>query len=142
MTMNATLNHICLADDDADDLLLFSMALKEIDGTAELTCFEHCSPMLGFLETTTTLPKVIILDVNMPGNNDLNCLIKIKTDAQTSHIPVFMWSTTVSETVRELAFKYGAKDYIIKPTSLADLKDIIKQILTAFNITSPSNDKE
>lgn len=140
--MNATLNHICLADDDTDDLLLFSMALKEIDGAAELTCFEHCAPLLGFLQTTTTLPKIIILDVNMPGNNDLDCLIKIKTDAQISHIPVFMWSTTVSKSIRELAIKHGAKDYLIKPASLADLRIIIENILTPPINTPPSNDKE
>jgi CheY-like chemotaxis protein len=121
--------HICLADDDIDDHLLFSLALEEAGDSVTLTAFNNCFTLLEYLNSTPQLPEIIVLDVNMPGNEDHNCLIKIKAETRTSDIPVVIWSSTVSETVKNRAMECGADGYFVKPSSIDGLKTEIKQIL-------------
>jgi CheY-like chemotaxis protein len=127
--MDSPGRHICLADDDVDDHLLFSIALKEAGDSVKLTAFHNCSTLLEFLSSTTQLPEIIVLDMNMPGNESHNCLIRIKAETRTSHIPVVIWSSTVSEAIKNRAIECGAHGYIVKPSSLDGLKLEIEQIL-------------
>src|SRR5688572_3312797 len=87
---------IAIADDDPDDHLLCSDALKE-------TNFKHClatvpngAELLDLLKNKGNYshfdnftPDFIILDVNMPIMDGLSALKEIKTDDKLKNIPVY-----------------------------------------------------
>jgi CheY-like chemotaxis protein len=109
--------------------LLFSIALSEISNSVQLTYFHNCPDVLEFLATTTTPPDIIILDLNIPGNDGHKCLIKLKAGERTRSIPVVVWSSSATNAVKEDALNLGALEYIIKPASVDTLKNTIAGIL-------------
>ncbi len=72
-------------------------------------------------------PKAILLDLVLPGLNGLDVLKVLKTDKNTSHIPVKVISfNDASSEVKKL----GAVDFLRKPISNEDLENAIKNIMS------------
>jgi DNA-binding response OmpR family regulator len=72
------------------------------------------------------LPSAIILDVIMPGIDGWAVLAALKTDSQTSQIPIIM-ATMLDE--RERGLKMGADEFITKPFARDRLSELIHRHL-------------
>jgi CheY-like chemotaxis protein len=127
--MPKKIKHICLTDDDEDDCFLFSYALKEVSKEIKLTCFSKCGDLLRFLREGNELPDLVLLDMNMPGNNGFQCLREIKAEAAVKHIPIMIYSTASTPSAITSAYEFGAEKYLIKPSSITALKELIQQII-------------
>ncbi|MEM8631372.1 MAG: response regulator [Pseudomonadota bacterium] len=78
----------------------------------------------GQLETEDV--SLILLDINMPGEDGLTTLRSLRTD---NDVPVVML-TAAGETVdRILGLEMGADDYLGKPVDLRELEARIKAVL-------------
>ena len=128
--MPQSVQHICMADDDPDDYYLFETALKEVNDSVKLTWFNTCDGLLEFLKSSDDLPDIIVLDMNMPGNNGNACLLSLKTEARLHHIPVIIYSTSGTPGIIKKAQESGAFNYYVKPHSIQHIKELIKEILT------------
>jgi DNA-binding NtrC family response regulator len=128
--MPETIQHICMADDDPDDYYLFKTALSEVDDAVKLNGFSSCNSILEYLKSSTQLPDIIVLDMNMPGNDGNKCLLAIKKEARLHHIPVVIYSTSGTPDTMERAKACGAFDYILKAPSIHLTKEIIAKMLT------------
>ena len=64
-----------------------------------------------------TKPDLILLDVEMPGMNGYEIIKKIKSDPQTSEIPVIFLTMKNNPEDEFLGLSLGAVDYITKPFS-------------------------
>jgi CheY-like chemotaxis protein len=127
--MKNTVRHICLADDDSDDYLLFSSSLEDIDKTVQFTWCSTGEKLLNFLKTTAELPDLILLDLNMPTMDGPTCLRQLKADPVFRHVPVVMFSTASSPAIIKEVEEQGALKYILKPHSIAGYKAIINELL-------------
>jgi twitching motility two-component system response regulator PilH len=74
-------------------------------------------------------PDVILMDVVMPGLNGFQATRQLTRDAATSSIPVIIVTTKDQETDRVWGMRQGAKDYITKPVSEADLLAKINSVM-------------
>ena len=118
-----------MAEDDPDDHHIFSEFLHEIDSTIKLTWFQTCEGLVDFLKTSSDLPDLILLDMNMPKMDGHTCLVTIKKELNFFHIPVMILSTTDHETTVSRALQAGAFKYYQKPHSLDEYRRIIKEML-------------
>src|SRR5215212_3454695 len=59
-------------------------------------------------------PKLIVLDVMMPGTDGLQVLGRVRADAKTATIPVVMYSAVDDESTRQQAMRLGAQGYVAK----------------------------
>jgi len=66
-------------------------------------------------------PDLIILDLMMPGMDGWDTLKQLKSNPETSHIPVIISSALSEDEDLEKARRMGAVDYISKPWAAADL---------------------
>lgn len=108
-------------DDDQEDREFFCDALREID--AAITCLTAGSGMeaLTLLESLTSLPDYIFLDINMPMMDGKQLLRTLKKLPAFQSIPVIMYSTsTDTREIRE-CYRLGAEDFLIKPHSFEKL---------------------
>ena len=60
-------------------------------------------------------PRVILLDILLPGLNGLAVLSRLKAQASTKDVPVVMISALAQENIVLQGVRLGAKDYIRKP---------------------------
>jgi DNA-binding response OmpR family regulator len=74
-------------------------------------------------------PDLVILDLMMPIKDGLTILKEIKSNPETSSIPVIMLTTNAEEDTILKALESGANEYITKPFSTAVLLAKIKKIL-------------
>ena len=124
------IRHICMVDDDPDDYYLFTLALKEVNASIQITWFKNGKALLTNLYSNNgTLPDLILLDMNMPGINGLECLQKIKEDSRFKLTPVVIFSTASTPAIIKRAYESGAVKYLLKPHSIEGLTTVIKEIL-------------
>ena len=75
-------------------------------------------------------PKLIVLDVMMPGTDGLQVLTRVRADAHTATIPVVMYSAVDDEATRERAMSLGAQGYVAKAGGFDPLYRRVVQYLT------------
>jgi two-component system phosphate regulon response regulator OmpR len=79
-------------------------------------------------------PDLIILDINMPGEDGLTALRSLRTE---SDVPVVML-TAAGETIdRIVGLEMGADDYLGKPVDLRELEARIKAVLRRKGAEAP-----
>ncbi|MDR0412048.1 MAG: response regulator [Treponema sp.] len=103
-----------------DDVDVNVMILEEILQTDyNIISASNGKEALELLWSRETLPKIVLLDVNMPEMNGFETIKRIKDDPKLRRIPV-IFITTLDEESRALAA--GAVDFISKPFK----EDVVK----------------
>lgn len=79
----------------------------------------------------TSLPDIVLLDVNMPDMDGYEVCRRIKSCKETNCIPVIMISALNDEAVRNKSLDAGARHFLSKPFDPAELSEKVRKILTA-----------
>jgi len=121
---------ILLADDDADDCLLFKDALGELPLVTKLSTVANGEQLMEVLNQIDPLPDLLFLDLNMPRKNGFGCLLEIKQNGRLESLPVIILSTSVEENMVNLLYENGAEYYICKPNEFSELVSVIRIVLS------------
>lgn len=120
---------ILLIDDDTDEHELFYAAIEKAGTPFSFLAANGTDEALKILEEVT--PDFIFLDINMPAKNGFACLKEIKQNDHIKHIPVEMYSTSITEWDKRTALDLGACGYLVKTNSFHQLCHSIKEVLAA-----------
>lgn len=118
---------IFYAEDDLDDLFIVKQAFQTYDGTIKII---HANNGLEALEVLqelrdeNTLPCLILLDINMPGMDGRETLIRIKQDERLKRIPVALFTTSSSSLDKEFATKWNAQ-FFTKPLVYSEMEKMV-----------------
>ena len=115
-----------IIDDDADDREIFGEALRQLDPALELVSCESGEAAFMLLLKGAVKPDFIFLDMNMPGMNGRQCLIKFRAHAELHDLPVIIYTTSNRIEDAEEVKRIGAVAFLTKPTSMEVLKQAIK----------------
>jgi CheY-like chemotaxis protein len=120
-------NNILQIDDDYDDCEFFEQALRMVS-TATYTSVNNPLDALRKLINKEIKPDLIFMDVNMPLMSGPELLNEIKKRETTKNIPVVMLSTSplLSKNQNQVL---GAKDYLVKPNTFNELKNLIRNTI-------------
>ena len=141
LNMTALKNNmiVFLADDDADDRLLFEEALREIYSDVKLTTAKNGEQLMGILDKTTPPPPhLIFLDLNMPLLNGFECLEQIRKNNKYKNIPVVICSTSSQKEAIDQVYKKGADYYLCKPDSFQQLKKLLHTVCSIDHLKQTS----
>ncbi|HEX8039818.1 MAG TPA: response regulator [Chryseosolibacter sp.] len=119
---------ILYIDDDPDDRETFVEAVRSVDPAIQCETVTDGLEALSYLELNK-LPDLIVLDINMPLMNGITCLAEIKGNAETSHIPVIIFTTSDSRSEMNECKKLGAYRCVVKPSTYAEMKIKIASLL-------------
>ncbi|WP_426115804.1 putative bifunctional diguanylate cyclase/phosphodiesterase [Massilia sp. PWRC2] len=73
------------------------------------------SSALALFEQQGELPKLLIVDVKMPGMSGIELLRRMRALPRTAGIPVILVSADASEQYETSGLQLGADDYLVKP---------------------------
>ncbi|MEI6948169.1 response regulator [Paraflavisolibacter sp. H34] len=118
---------ILLVDDDADDRCLFREALATAAPLASLHCLCDGEELLETIEGTG--PALIFIDYNLPREDGIEYVRRLKAHPLYNNIPVIMWSG--SSMAKHVAAAYGAgvQLFFEKPWEIERLIQKLKHII-------------
>lgn len=128
MSAARTKLQILIADDDAEDRMLISDALRESKYRDHISQVENGEELIDFLHQETKRPDLILLDLNMPKKDGREALKEIKTDELLKNIPVVILTTSNSEDDIEITYSLGGNSYITKPSGFHDMVEIMENV--------------
>lgn len=129
---------VFLVDDDNDDQLFFTDALKEIDESIQCLIANNGKEALDQLKMLTALPDILFLDLNMPFMNGYECLTQLKNNVRLNEIPVVIFTTSNDPKDVELTHQLGADVFLSKPNEFNLLREKLARILQLdFKINLP-----
>jgi CheY-like chemotaxis protein len=76
-----------------------------------------------------SLPRLVILDLNLPGTDGREVLTAIKTSEILKTIPVIVFSTSSNPKDIQACYQRGSNSYLLKPLRIQDLKDSVRIVL-------------
>lgn len=114
--------HIVVVDDEAPAREMVGDYLK-MHGFNVTLC-DGGKSLRGLIETT--IPDLVVLDLNMPEEDGLSIIRSLKSRA---NVPVIMLTATASPIDRVVGLELGADDYVAKPCELRELMARIRSVL-------------
>lgn len=123
---------IVMADDDPDDRMLTHDAFEECDAVDCAGFVEDGQALLELLATLNPLPRLVLLDWNMPRKNGLETLHALKADSRLRGIPVVILTTSTDSVDIESANAAGAEGFITKPVTFEGLVAIVQEMVTRY----------
>lgn len=124
MTADTTILYI---DDDSDDCFFLRSSLEDAGNMAKLVCASSGEDAVAYLNSIepSLLPRLIVLDLNMPRWDGRRTLRYLKSQPHLAAIPVIVFSTSESMQEKEACAQLGAATYLKKPFHYEGYKNII-----------------
>lgn len=119
------MTHVLVVDDSPTERYVLQGILERNGMNVSLAT----SGEEGVEKARTIKPDLVLMDVVMPGLNGFQATRELTRSAETAHIPIIMVTNKDQETDRIWGMRQGAKDYLTKPVSEADLIATIKKVL-------------
>jgi CheY-like chemotaxis protein len=125
---------ILLVEDDQVDVMTVQRAFKRNNILNPLHIVGNGQGAVDFLKHQGSYadpekypcPGIILLDLNMPVMNGIECLRIIKADEDLKKIPVIVLTTSKEECDRVESFKFSVAGYIIKPVEFEKFVEAVK----------------
>jgi len=127
---------LVMVDDDEDDCLLVSEALKLACSGCIFRCVQDGAEMMDYLNrmgryndpASSPDPDIILLDLNMPRMGGREVLKRLKTDSRFRAIPVIILTTSRELEDVRVCYALGANSYITKQPSFDELVSAVKTL--------------
>ena len=126
-------NTILVVDDDREDHMILLEYFSGEGLDMFVTFIDNGQKAIEYLESLKDpddMPRLIILDLNMPKLNGVQTLERIKRDERFNKIPVIIYSTSINPLEKEKCLKLGAHSYVTKPVSLNESMETARMFLT------------
>ena len=114
----------CVEDDASiRELMLYTLRASGYEAEG----FEQGLELLDALKRCT--PKLIMLDIMLPGMDGIEILKHLRSNPATARIPVIMATAKGTEYDRVLGLDAGADDYLSKPFGMLEMVSRIRAVL-------------
>ena len=115
---------ILVVDDESEIRDFLAMELHE-----EYEVYTAADGIEGFKSALNSIPDLIISDIIMPNMDGIELCAKIKSNINTSHIPIILLTAKETHEDRLAGLEVGANSYIPKPFDIRHLRIRIEQLI-------------
>ena len=124
----------CVEDDlSIRELMLYTLRASGFEAVG----FENGEQLFDAL--STTIPRLILLDIMLPGMDGIEILKKLRKNPATASVPVIMASARGTEYDKVLGLDLGADDYLAKPFGMMEMVSRIRAVLRRSNSLPKNN---
>jgi two-component system response regulator len=127
---------ILLVEDNDFDAELAVRALKQHNFSNHILRFADGQEILDYLlppdrsvdDAAPMTPKLILLDLKLPGVSGLEVLQALKSDPHTRQIPVVVLTSSTQEKDVYESYLLGVNSFISKPVEFDKFSDTVKNL--------------
>ncbi|MEH3112654.1 response regulator [Pedobacter terrae] len=122
---------IFYVEDDIDYAFFMQSAVQEVKGTLNLAIVEDGVEALKKLQhfaENKIKPKLILLDLNLPGLSGLDLLKFIRDIPYLKTVPVILFSTSDNPDDVKASIEFGANAYLTKPDGYENLVKCVHSV--------------
>lgn len=121
---------VLLVEDNLDDVALALRAFRLAKLTAPVVVVHDGVEALNYLFGCgkQALPKLIVLDLKLPGVDGIEVLKAIRADPRTRLIPVLMLTSSMLDEDVVACYTLGANSYLVKPIDFAQFVEMMISI--------------
>lgn len=122
---------IFYVEDDIDYAFFMQSAVQEVKDTLNLAIVKDGTEAMVKLQQfaeSKTKPKLILLDLNLPGLSGLDLLKFIKDIPYLKSIPVILFSTSDNPDDVKKSIEFGANAYLTKPDGYDNLVKCVHSV--------------
>ena len=94
-----------------------------------------------FEKLPAAAPRLVLLDIMLPGEDGLAILSRLRADPETADVPVIMVTAKTSEIDKVRGLDQGADDYVTKPFGVMELVSRVKALLRRSAPREDEHDK-
>jgi CheY-like chemotaxis protein len=126
---------ILVVEDSPDNLAVISLALQQ-QGYRVVTANNGEDAVTV---ATTTMPNLILMDINLPALDGLAATRRIRESEGLSEVPVVAITAFSTEGFQRAAYDAGISGYLTKPIDLDRMHQLIARLLSptgSGNLTS------
>jgi two-component system response regulator len=133
-----TKNHgtILLVEDNPDDIELTLRAFRKNNIANGLAIARDGAEALDYLfcrgaysqRDIDDLPRLILLDLNLPKLDGLQVLERLRADERTKLVPVVILTSSKEEQDMVSGYRSGANSYVRKPVDFNEFVEAVRQI--------------
>jgi CheY-like chemotaxis protein len=122
---------VIIIEDDPDDQEILTEVFRTLNYPNKIMFFLDGAEALTYLNTTDTLPFLILSDINLPKLNGFELRKKLQTDAelQVKCIPYLFFSTASNQRAVVEAYSMSVQGFFLKESTMSELEDTIKTIM-------------
>jgi two-component system chemotaxis response regulator CheY len=120
---------VVVVDDQMTIRSLVRTSLQQI-GINEIREYPSGTEALQGLKSDTS--HLVISDFNMPGINGLDFLQAIRTDASLKSTAFILLTGRADKELVQRAAQLGANNFLVKPFTVANLKQKLEQVFGAL----------
>lgn len=118
----------CVEDDDAvRGLMLYALNAAGFEARG----FSDGKALFAALETKR--PRLILLDIMLPGEDGISILKRLRGQTRTAAIPVIMATAKGTEYDKVMGLDLGADDYLAKPFGMMELVSRVRAVLRRYD---------
>jgi two-component system response regulator len=125
--------NVLLVDDDSDQIEMARSAASESCPDIELTAVAGGDAVLYWLSAGSRkkeqMPHIILLDLKLPKLDGLGVLRKLRSHADTSEIPIVVFSAEYTQADVLMSYKAGANSFVAKPADIAGYTEFFRERL-------------
>ena len=127
---------ILLVEDNPDDELLALRALRKNGIAGDVVVVRDGVEALDYLFATgdyagrdaRDVPRLILLDLNLPRVNGLEVLRHLRSDERTRLLPVVILSSSGEQRDKRECYDLGANSYVRKPVNFEQFVRAVEQL--------------
>ena len=122
---------IFYVEDDTDFAFIMQQAVKEVDDKVSISIIENgidALEMLHQLTTNSVKPRLILLDLNLPGLSGLDLVRRIREIPYLKYVPVIFFTTSENPKDIKASMEFGANAYLTKPSGYLNLISCLRSL--------------
>ncbi|MEO9595985.1 HD domain-containing phosphohydrolase [Rhodopirellula bahusiensis] len=117
---------IMIVDDEIANVLVVKKYLERA-GYRDFETTTDSTSAFRILETS--MPDVLLLDINMPNVDGIQVLERVRQDPRFKHLPVLILTANTDERIKLVCLELGATDFLLKPVDPMDLTPRVRNSL-------------
>lgn len=125
---------LVLVEDDPDDRFMIARALHRLRPQLRLAMVRDGVELIDHLSQRRPgcLPRLVLLDLNMPRMDGGEVLAWVKADAAFRDLAIVVLSTSVEAQDRERTRALNAAGFISKPDGIGQLIELLEGLLDQY----------